>query len=103
MQHARIRRSTLAGLVLALTATALADGGANHQIPSDQFGTSGGNINDRTRAFCCSGTLGALVSDGTDRYILSNNHVLARTNQAAAGEDVSQPGMIDNGCRPGAI
>ena len=32
-------------------------------------------------------------------HILSNNHVLARKNQASLGEDVSQPGMIDNACQ----
>jgi hypothetical protein len=36
-------------------------------------------------------------------YILSNNHVLARQDQAVPGEDVSQPGLIDNGCRVPAI
>jgi hypothetical protein len=60
---------------------------------------SGGNVNDASRSFCCSGTLGALVTDGSTQYILSNNHVLARSDQAVAGEDVSQPGLIDNGCR----
>jgi Peptidase family S64 len=46
----------------------------------------------------------ALVRDSSGvLHILSNNHVLARTNQAALGEDVSQPGMIDNGCRIGEV
>jgi hypothetical protein len=56
----------------------------------------GGNIKDRSKAFCYGGTLGALVQDvdGT-QYILSNNHVLARTNLAAIGEDIIQPGLID--------
>jgi hypothetical protein len=67
------------------------------------YGVSGGNINDISRAFCCSGTLGSLVAAGTTQYILSNNHVLARQDQAAAGEDISQPGLIDNGCQPATI
>jgi len=67
------------------------------------FGVSGGNVNDITRAFCCSGTLGSLVTDGTTSYILSNNHVLARVDQATAGEDISQPGLIDNGCRVATV
>jgi hypothetical protein len=62
------------------------------------LGVSGGNVNDRTSRFCCSGTLGALVTDGTTQYILSNNHVLGRADQAVAGEDISQPGMIDANC-----
>jgi len=63
-----------------------------------ELGVSGGNVNDRTSRFCCSGTLGALVTDGTTQYILSNNHVMGRSGGAAAGEDISQPGMIDANC-----
>jgi hypothetical protein len=37
-------------------------------------------------------------ANGT-KYILSNNHILGRSDQAVAGEDISQPGLIDNGCR----
>jgi hypothetical protein len=64
------------------------------------FGVSGGNVNDRTNRFCCSGTLGALVSDSAGvLYVLSNNHVLGRGDQANPGEDISQPGLIDNNCQ----
>ena len=100
-------------LVLALVATlllfsslltsGLADGGANHQVRNQHFGVSGGNVNDASTRFCCSGTLGSLVSIGGTQYILSNNHVLARGDQAVAGEDVSQPGLIDNSCRIATI
>src|SRR5215204_643462 len=91
---------TLAVLCSALlTAPGYADGGANHQKRNQHFGVSGGNVNDRSNAFCCSGTLGSLVTIGGTKYILSNNHVLARADQAVAGEDVSQPGLIDNSCR----
>lgn len=86
-------------LLLMVTPSLLADGGANHQTRNMHFGVSGGNVNDVSRAFCCSGTLGALVTDGTTEYILSNNHILARSDQAAPGEDISQPGLIDNNCR----
>lgn len=82
----------------ALLPSGLADGGANHRVRNQRFGVSGGNVNDSTRRFCCSGTLGAMITDGTNQYILSNNHVLARGNQAVAGEDVSQPGLIDSNC-----
>jgi hypothetical protein len=81
-----------------LTSPGLADGGANHQRRNTNFGVSGGNVNDRSSRFCCSGTLGALVTDGSTQYVLSNNHVLARSDQAVAGDDVSQPGLIDNNC-----
>jgi hypothetical protein len=60
------------------------------------LGTSGGNINDISRLYCCSGTLGALVqgTDGT-KYILSNNHVLARTNAGKINDPIIQPGLVD--------
>jgi hypothetical protein len=87
----------------SLLTPSLADSGSNHQVRNMHFGVSGGNVNDITRAFCCSGTLGSLVTDGTTNYILSNNHVLARGDQATAGEDVSQPGLIDNSCRVATV
>jgi hypothetical protein len=62
------------------------------------LGTSGGNVNDISHAFCCSGTLGSLVTKGGVQYILSNNHVLARSGSASLGEAISQPGLVDNGC-----
>ena len=76
----------------------------SHQTRSTSFGTSGGNVNNISRAFCCSGTLGSLVKDSSNiQYILSNNHVLADADQASSGEDISQPGLIDNNCRPATI
>ena len=86
-------------LFSSLLTSGLADGGANHRVRNQHFGVSGGNVNDASNAFCCSGTLGSLVTSGGTQYILSNNHVLARSDQATVGEDVSQPGLIDNGCR----
>ena len=101
----RFRSGLIALAILAflisgsLLAPSFADGGANHQRRNQHLGVSGGNVLDASRSFCCSGTLGALVTDGSTQYILSNNHVLGRSDQAVAGEDVSQPGLIDNGCR----
>ncbi len=60
-----------------------------------ELGASGGNINDRTNLFCCSGTLGGLVENASGQFILSNNHVLARSNNALLGEMIIQPGLID--------
>ena len=94
----------LMALMLAGLGLLIADNGPNHQVRTLSFGSSGGNINDATKAFCCSGTLGSLVKDSSNaQYILSNNHVLARADQAASGEDISQPGLIDNNCQPGTI
>ena len=85
-------------LFSSLLTPGLADGGPEHRVRNLNFGVSGGNVNDRSNLFCCSGTLGALITDGTNQYILSNNHVLGRSGAAVAGEDVSQPGMIDANC-----
>jgi hypothetical protein len=70
------------------------------------LGTSGGNATDYdTRGSqivdCCSGTLGALVEDANKRkYLLSNNHVLAKSDHANIGDTIVQPGLIDNNCTP---
>jgi hypothetical protein len=70
------------------------------------LGSSGGNNNDfdthgNTIADCCSGTLGALIQDGNGKqYLLSNNHVLARSDHATVGDAIVQPGLIDNNCTP---
>src|SRR5512143_1926133 len=100
-----IRVALLAATFSALTIgpSLYADGGANHQGSNNNYGVSGGNVNDRSKAFCCSGTLGSLVESGGVQYILSNNHVLARADQASLGEEISQPGLIDNGCRVAEI
>jgi len=76
----------------------LADGGANHRVRNLHFGVSGGNVEDISRRFCCSGTLGSLVQANGTQYILSNNHVLGLAGQASVGDDISQPGLIDNNC-----
>ena len=77
------------------------------QLPTPvALGSSGGNNNDYdTRgnqiADCCGGTLGSLIQDtGNHQYLLSNNHVLARSDQASVGDAIIQPGLIDNNCTP---
>jgi len=67
----------------------------NYEARPVELGVSGGNINDRSSLYCCSGTLGALVQDGNSQYILSNNHVMAITNKGRIGDDIIQPGLID--------
>ena len=70
------------------------------------LGSSGGNNSDfdahgNTIEDCCSGTLGALVEDNSGRqYVLSNDHVLAKSDHAAIGDEIVQPGLIDNNCTP---
>jgi hypothetical protein len=95
--------STLSLFVVAFICTP-APSHAQYQTQNNNYGVSGGNINDISRRYCCSGTLGSLVRAASGRlYILSNNHVLARTDQAVVGEDISQPGLIDNNCAPPRI
>src|SRR5262245_57730418 len=69
-----------------------------NQGVDNNYGVSGGNVNDISRKFCCSGTLGSLVTDGKTDYILSVNHVLADSDQGHVGDAISQPGLIDVGC-----
>jgi hypothetical protein len=97
--------SAIAAVLLfsSFLTSGLADGGTNHQTRNTNFGVSGGNVNDMSKAFCCSGTLGALVQSGGTQYVLSNNHVLARADQATVGDDISQPGLIDSGCRVSTV
>lgn len=47
--------------------------------------------------FVMAGTLGCLVTDGSGRFILSNNHVLADENALPLGSPIFQPGLLDNG------
>ena len=49
-----------------------------------------------------AGTFGAVVRDtrNNSRLILSNNHVLANSNNAAAGDAILQPGSADGGRNP---
>src|SRR5947209_6923842 len=69
--------------------------------PNIELGTSGGNANDSVTSgrsiTCCGGTLGALVASGSTQYILSADHVLARSGAASPGEPIIQPGLIDSG------
>jgi hypothetical protein len=90
-----------ASALIALASVLYADNGPNHQVRQARpisLGTSGGNINDISNLFCCSGTLGSLVKVGTTQYILSNNHVLALSNNGHAGDVITQPGMVDVNC-----
>ena len=44
-----------------------------------------------------AGTLGLVVEKDGEHYILSNNHVLANSNDANVGDAVYQPGPVDGG------
>lgn len=49
-----------------------------------------------------AGTLGVMVRDRTtgERFLLSNNHVLANSNEARKGDAILQPGPTDGGQNP---
>ncbi len=107
---------------VVITATSQADPSAMDSVlmrifpPQQQgqganspLGVSGGNANDKSTSggvtFCCGGTLGVLVARGGSQYVLSNNHVLARSDAGTVGaptvgDTIVQPGLIDNGCSP---
>ncbi len=75
------------------------------QMTPIQMGSSGGWRFDLANGYCCGGTLGSLVTDGTTLYILSNFHVLAgdvvpggNNLVAEAGNPIIHPGLIDVGC-----
>jgi hypothetical protein len=64
-----------------------------------QLGTTGSNahdfVNNGKTITCCGGTLGSLVTRGGVQYILSDNHILARSDAATVGDAIVQPGLID--------
>jgi hypothetical protein len=87
----------LSWLVLVFWGATLAfAGNTAQQKPPIKLGTSGSNVNDINASFCCTGTLGSLVKDTSGNlYILSNNHVLARSNAGKVGEEIMQRGYVD--------
>jgi hypothetical protein len=100
---------TLSWTRVLLNSAGISSNPAAHQarlaVPVQLGSSSGSNADyDASQgqlSDCCGGTLGALLQDtsGT-QYVLSNNHVLARSDQSIPGETIIQPGLIDNGCTP---
>jgi len=50
-----------------------------------------------------AGTLGARVTNGSQVFILSNNHILANNNNASLGDAALQPGPFDGGSQPNDV
>ena len=101
-------------LALSITGSAQRGGGppskgADHKARQTRpiaLGVSGGNASDIANGYCCSGTLGALVTDGQRQFILSNTHVFAgdvalggNNRIAKVGDEIDQSGLIDVGCQ----
>lgn len=66
------------------------------QSPTGRFRPSPGGISIG-HFNITAGTLGCLVKKGNKIHILSNNHVLANSNQASMGDVILQPGPHDGG------
>jgi hypothetical protein len=101
--------SSKTSMQVLLNTAGISSDPATHQVQLAtpiMLGSSGGNNNDYDTQNnqvqdCCGGTLGALIqSSGGTQYILSCNHVLARSDQASMGEQIIQPGLIDDDCEP---
>ena len=80
----------------------LGSSGSNNNDADLSPANTSGQANPAEPSFisdCCGGTLGALVRDQTgNQYILSNNHVIAESDQASPGDAIVQPGLIDRNC-----
>jgi hypothetical protein len=74
--------------------------GGGSLSPSDKWptpvpiGVSTGNEGE-----CSAGTISCRVTDGTNVYALSNNHVYALENSAGDKSKVLQPGLYDTNCQ----
>jgi hypothetical protein len=105
---------TVVASLLALSMNGSAQRGGPNRAPDHTarqprpiaLGVSGGNASDIANGFCCSGTLGALVTDGQRQFILSNTHVFAGDNAiggngrvSSVGDNVNQSGLVDVGCQ----
>jgi Trypsin-like peptidase domain len=67
---------------------------------TDRWRPAPGGVSVGHRAIT-AGTLGCLVRKNGETLILSNNHVLANSNDAATGDPILQPGPYDGGTDPG--
>ncbi len=69
-----------------------------NQVPTGKFRPAPGGVSIGHYQIS-AGTLGCIVRDRTtgDRLILSNNHVLANSNDAQVGDPIIQPGGADGG------
>lgn len=69
------------------------------ESPTDKFRPAPGGTSIGHFAIT-AGTLGCLVQRGGETFILSNNHVLANSNDASIGDAILQPGPFDGGNTP---
>jgi hypothetical protein len=70
------------------------------QAPTEKFRPAPGGVSIGHKDIT-AGTLGCLVLRNNQIHILSNNHVLANSNEADNGDTILQPGPYDGGSNPG--
>lgn len=70
------------------------------QSPTSRFRPAPGGVSTG-HIHITAGTLGCIVKKGEQLCILSNNHVLANSNNASSGDVILQPGPLDGGLAPG--
>lgn len=97
LNTAGINSSATANQVIQNGAVTLGSSGGNN----GDFDLFNSATNQQYIGDCCGGTLGALVQDSNgNKYVLSNNHVLAQSDEANIGSTIVQPGLIDGNCTP---
>lgn len=105
----RVAVSFAVAAITGFFGSAIADDGTAHRgelqrpIPLGVSGSSIEFLEINGSSYCYAGTLGALVEDSQNadlKYVVSNNHVLARENAATIGEPVIQPGLLDENGDP---
>ena len=69
------------------------------QAPTGRFRPAPGGVSVGHKDIT-AGTLGYWVRHNGEWMILSNNHVLANSNEAAIGDAILQPGAYDGGTNP---
>jgi hypothetical protein len=69
------------------------------QAPTDRFRPAPGGVSVG-HVSITAGTLGCWVIKNGQKVILSNNHVLANSNDAEIGDAILQPGPFDGGSFP---
>ncbi len=69
------------------------------QAPTGRFRPAPGGVSVGHTAIT-AGTLGCWVTQNGQKVILSNNHVLANSNDAEIGDPILQPGPFDGGRFP---
>jgi hypothetical protein len=93
----------LTGFFFTCSASALFGQAAqqSRQQPLAFFGAQIGNEIATTSTGCFIGTAGSLITDGTNDYILSNSHVLAREGEGIVGEDIMH--TVSTACSNNAL